>query len=435
MTVRFLDASRKVVGSERVDVRKAVGSWGLVAKQVTPPSTAHWATVQISSGVNSKGAATFDVIDLRPTPGAGVHTFAAGASTRPVDAFSNTNVADALVINGRAKLATVVAGSPAEFQVADVETGRVESRFPLGATKVSFTLTKGRDGRVYVGGNDGHLWRWTPGATVIQDLGLVTPRTAVVWDIEAGADGRIWGVSYPAAELWNYNPSTGAFQNLGTLEQPHQYARSLALDSKYAWVGLGSENPVIMRVSLTNPSDRVLVKLPHPVTAGNIAELESLGRYLQVWTPAGTSPSGTAVISERRLYDTTLNTWNVASNYSLQRPSTVDSQGYFYYFRYKELWAVSSSTGVMTSRGAIVSGPGRDRVPLRATLGGVAGEWLLTYATDGTVAAINLATRRDSPTTSSSPRRRCASSRWAPVRPPCTSAGTGALAWRCSTRT
>lgn len=391
-TVRFLDAARHVVRSERVDIRKGLLAWGLVTKQLTAPSTALTATVEISSASTSRGAAAFDTIDLRPAIGAGVHTFAAGASTRPVDAFSNTNVVDGMVVNGRAKLMAVVSGSPAEFQVVDIETGRVDSRFPLGGMKISFAITKGRDGRVYIGGNDGHLWQWTPGATVIKDLGRATAKATTVWDVEVAGDGKIWGVTYPASELWSYDPSAGTLRNYGTLSAAHQYARSLALDSRYAWVGLGSENPVIMRVTLANPTERVLVALPKPVVAGNIADIESLGRYLEVWTPAGRTPGGATVTSERRLYDTTLKSWNVSSNLAMQRPSTLDSRGYFYYFRYKELWAVSSADGTMTSRGKIVSGPGRDRFPLKATLGGVAGEWLLTYDTDGTVAAVNLGT-------------------------------------------
>ena len=395
VTVRFLDTKKAVVGLQRFDARGAANTWSLVARQLTAPTTAHWATVELASTSASTGSIFWDAVDLRPAPGGGVHTFANGTSVQPVDAFSNTNVAGAVAVGGRAKLVSAVSGSPAEFQVVDIQSGQVEHKFPLGAMKISWALTTGPDNAVYVGGNDGHLWRWALGASTISDVGRVTSKATTVFDLEPGKDGRVWGVSYPGSELWSYSPATGTIDNIGTVSTSHAYARTLAVDGSYAWVGLGSEDPSIMRVTLSQPTQRVLLPLPNPVTGGNITELDLRGRFLAVRTPAGTTPGGVTVASERRLYDTVAGTWDVPVNLAPQRPSQLDSAGNFYYFRYQQLFAVDGSTGQSTSRGYISTGPGRDRLTLRATLGGVSGEWMITYDTDGTVGAINLATMQE----------------------------------------
>ncbi len=125
------------------------------------------------------------------------------------------------MVGGRAKLVSAVSGSPAEFQVVDIESGTVERRLPLGTMKISWALTTGPDNAVYVGGNDGHLWRWELGASSITDLGRVTSKATTVFDLEPGKDGRVWGVSYPASELWNYSPDTETISSLGTLSTAH----------------------------------------------------------------------------------------------------------------------------------------------------------------------------------------------------------------------
>ncbi|KQU69240.1 hypothetical protein [Phycicoccus sp. Root101] len=395
VTVRFTDTARVVVGQQRFSFNGTKGVWTLLARQVTAPPTAHWATIELASTAASTGTASWDAVDLRPAPGSGVHTFVNGVALQPVDAFSNTNVADAVVVGGRAKIVSTVSGSPAELQVADLETGTVEQRFPLGTMKTSWTLTKGPDSAVYVGGNDGHLWRWAYGASSVTDVGRATSKSTTVFDLEPGQDGRLWGVSYPGSELWSYNPSTRSITNLGSVSPTHAYARTLAVDGTYAWVGLGSEDPSIMRVTLSNPAQRVALALPSPVTSGLITELDSRGRYLAVKTPSGTTAAGVAVASERRLYDTVAQTWDVPANLAAQRPTEQDTDGNFYYFRYNQLLYVNGATGATGSRGGIATQAGRDRVTLQATIGGVSGEWLLTYDTDGTVGAINLATMQE----------------------------------------
>ena len=160
--------------------------------------------------------------------------YVGGRAAMTDPSVSGITHATAVVVGGRAKLVSAVSGSPAEFQVIDIESGTVERRFPLGTMKISWALTTGPDNAAYVGGNDGHLWRWAFGAATITDVGRVTSKATTVFDLAAGEDGRVWGVSYPASELWSYNPPTETISNLGTVSTDHTYARALAVDSTRA---------------------------------------------------------------------------------------------------------------------------------------------------------------------------------------------------------
>ena len=394
LTVRFYDSKLTTVKTIPMYVGKPANTWSLVTKQLVAPNNAHWATIELATSTTGKAAGDFDAVDLRPSAGSTTQSFSKGRAVQPVAAFANTNAIRTVVMGGKAKLVAVVSGSPAELQVVDIESNTVERRLALGKVESSWAIAVSADA-VYIGGNDGHLWRWSLGATTATDLGRVTANSTSVFDLEVAPDGRIWGASYPKSELWNYNPGSRTFTSLGTVSPNNEYARSLAVNSSYAWVAVGSTNPNIVRVSLSNPASKTTIAMPQLMTSGNIAELDLLGRYLSVKTPNSTSPSGETIASERRLYDTTTGSWAVDVNYSVQRPSPLDSNGNFYYLQYKQLRAIDSKTGASKTLGNLTIGAGRDRAVLRATLAGTAGEWLLAYDPAGTVSAVNTSTLQE----------------------------------------
>ncbi|HET7399828.1 MAG TPA: hypothetical protein VFJ94_15025 [Intrasporangium sp.] len=395
LTVRWYDRDKSLISTRSVPVAKPLNTWSLASFQATAPSNGAFAAVQVGTTIAGTGSGAWDVAGITPTSGAPVLSYASTGNGEPLDAFNNSNTSGTTVIGGRAKVFTVISGFPSEFQLADLETGKVEVRLPAEGMEVGWGMTVGRDGSIYLGGGGGHLYRYVPGASALTDLGKVTASATTVWDLETGPDGRIWGVSYPKSELWNYDPAAGKVTSLGTVSASHDYARSLAVDGTYAYVGLGSTNPTLMRVALANPASKTQIPFPTSVTAGNVSELELLGRYLEVRTPSGTTSGGTAVASERRLYDTRTGSWDVAANMAAQTPSPLDSKGNFYYLSYKQLWAVDADTGVKTSVAATTMAAGRDRLVVHATLGGVTDDWLLAYDPAGSVAAKGLTTFKE----------------------------------------
>ncbi|WP_404351039.1 PQQ-like beta-propeller repeat protein [Phycicoccus jejuensis] len=389
--IRFYDASMQEVSSSIETLRKSNGRWNLVKRSLVSPTNAIWATVEIGSSTGSTGTSLWDAIDLRSSSDTGVHSYTAGASVEPVKQSANAAATMAMVVGGRPKMLGIVSGSPAELQVVDIQTGSVERRLVLGEMLVGWALTQGKDGNVYLGGNDGHVWRWTPGATSVVDLGRATTTATTVWDLETAPDGQVWGVSYPEAQLWSYNPATARFTSPTTVAPAQEYARSLAIIGSSLFVGVGSTDPEIVEVSRQDRSIRSTITLPSPVTSGNITELDARGRFLAVKTPPGVAALGTSVAGERRLYDTVERTWDVAANYSVQRPSEADADGDFYYVKYRQLARVGGATGATTVVGPTAVPAGRDKLLVTGTLDGVTGTWLVNWTPGSGVGAVEVA--------------------------------------------
>lgn len=396
VVVRWYNASRSVIQTRSYTVAKPVGAWSAYRQPVTAPYNAAYLSVQLATTSGGKASVVIDDVDLRPSAPAPNPSYSKGSMGTPVDGLANSVVSGVTIIKGRTKLYTVISGSPARFELLDVESGNVEVNLPAAGINTGWGVTVGRDGAIYFTGGGAHLWRYRPGATGLDDLGRATPKASTGWDLETGPDGRIWGVSYPGSELWSFDPTTKAFANIGTLSTAHDYARSVAVDSRYAYVGLGSTKPTLMRVDLGAPSNRTTIALPAAVEDGNISELEVLGRFLMVRTPSGTSASGSPVSSERRLYDLTARTWNVPANLNVQTPTNLDANGAFYYVSARQIYRVDSQTGVKTIVASTTFGPARDRFVLQTTLGGVNAKWVLMYDPSADrVNAVNLATMQE----------------------------------------
>ncbi|WP_353951811.1 hypothetical protein V6K52_19655 [Knoellia sp. S7-12] len=393
LTVRWYTSAKQLIGSKSVAVSKPPSRWTDVYTKVTAPYTASYATIAVSTSQAGLAAGGWDSMQLLPSQGIPIPTYTSHAHGEPLDSFSNSTTSGTTTISGRAKIFTIVSGEPGEFQLADIETGKVERRVPLVGMNVGWGLAKSQSGLIYAGGGGGHLFEIDPSTGIARDLGKPAGGASMIWDVEVNADGRVWVATYPDAHLASYDPSTGRSTDFGSVSPEHDYARSLALNGGYAYVGLGSTKPAIVRVSLSNPSLRVKIPLPVPVTSGRVSSIGSLGRFLAVQTPGGTTAGGATYAGERRLYDTRSGSWEVPANLGTQTPSTIaPGTNSFYYLSYQQLWAVDSSTGVKTSVSPTRIPMGRDRLIYSGPLGGAEGEWLISYQADGSTGVINLAT-------------------------------------------
>ena len=392
MTIRWYDRNKKVVGAYNLPVTRTVNVWSNVYAKATAPASAVWARIELSTSVKGQGTAGWDGIQLYPSAGVAIPTYASSSLGEPLDSFSNSMTSGTTTIAGRAKLYTVVSGYPGEFQLMDIETGRIEQRIPLEGLNVGWALAKDAAGRIYVGGGGGHLFQITPDSGALRDLGKPAASAAMIWDLETADDGRIWVATYPASHLAVYDPATDDSTDLGSVSDTDDYARSLALNGGYAYVGLGSTSPSIMRVSMSNPASKTEIKLPTPVTSGRVSAIESLGRFLLVQTPGGTTYAGSTYKGERRLYDTQTGSWDVPANLWTQTPTGLSSTGSFYYISYQQVWAVDASDGVKTSLAPTRMPMGRDRMVYKGKLSGTSGEYLLSYDGEGGLVTKNLST-------------------------------------------
>ncbi|MEO6512604.1 MAG: hypothetical protein ABIO16_16515, partial [Nocardioides sp.] len=141
MTVRWYDRYKKLAGTSSLPVYRPINTWSNVFTKVTAPASAAWARIELSTSQTGTGTAGWDGVQLFPSGGVAIPTYTSDSLGEPLDSFSNSTTSGTTTIAGRAKLYTVVSGYPGEFQLIDVETGRVERRIPLEGMNVGWALT------------------------------------------------------------------------------------------------------------------------------------------------------------------------------------------------------------------------------------------------------------------------------------------------------
>ncbi|KKK39897.1 hypothetical protein WQ57_01060 [Mesobacillus campisalis] len=131
-------------------------------------------------------------------------------------------------------------GHPGTFSVLDAETGKLKFSKVIENTEAVWAMTIGPDKNVYFAGtSDGKLYRYVPERKEVEYLGA-NPSAAWVWDIEATNDGKIYGATYPGAGVFEYDINTGQFKDFGSVIE-QEYARGLAVDGDYIYVGIGTK--------------------------------------------------------------------------------------------------------------------------------------------------------------------------------------------------
>lgn len=148
---------------------------------------------------------------------------------------------DVNVIGGRLHGTTlygVTTGTPAKLSGVDVRTGELRFSVPLPGAGGSYTVVPGADGALYTGTyNNGHLYRVSPEGSAVEDLGQALPGQTFVWDLAVAPDGRIFGVTFPGARLFAYDPATGLFTDLGAVASDTQQARSVEYSGGKVYAG------------------------------------------------------------------------------------------------------------------------------------------------------------------------------------------------------
>ncbi|MEH7388072.1 WD40 repeat domain-containing protein, partial [Bacillus sp. JJ1521] len=149
--------------------------------------------------------------------------------------------------------------APGTFSVLDAETGELKFSKVIANTEAVWAITIGPDKNVYFAGtSDGKLYRYVPELKEVQDLGA-NPSAAWVWDIEATDDGKIYGATYPGAGVFEYDINTGKFKNFGSVTD-QDYARGLAVDGDYIYVGIGTTKHLYKINRHTGEKEELLIE-------------------------------------------------------------------------------------------------------------------------------------------------------------------------------
>jgi hypothetical protein len=105
---------------------------------------------------------------------------------------------------GRDLIYTVERGEPGHLLGFEVQTGRNILDVPMTGNDGAWGITVSSDGWIYTAGGHGHMFRHKPGTATAEDLGQATADQKVVWDVAPGADGEVFGATYPGCRVVRY---------------------------------------------------------------------------------------------------------------------------------------------------------------------------------------------------------------------------------------
>lgn len=148
---------------------------------------------------------------------------------------------------GKDLIYTVVRGEPGHLLGYEVATGNKIYDAAIPGADGSWTITASSDGFVYLPGAS-HLFRHRPGSGNLEDLGRALPSETLIWDVTAGADGEIFGATYPGCRVFRFSPKDG-FSDVGSgpLVEGENYVRCVAYHaaSGKVYAGVGSHAHLI----------------------------------------------------------------------------------------------------------------------------------------------------------------------------------------------
>ena len=376
--VDWFDSDGLLIQSVPRDVDAAPGRWSRISFNIPAPGAANSATVTLATiGTRPLLSRWDDVTIMAATPRA-----VPGLRTRTIaklDGFMTTTTSRVVTVSSRPQLVTVVSGEPATFQVVDLQTGALIHRSELPGLTNGWAITTvppaiGANGgsagtHVFLGGGGGHVWRYDTLTQTMSDLGRATPQATLIWDLVTDKNGIVWGASYPKAQLWSLDPATGSFTLRGPVSETSAYARGLAVDDEYLFVGTGPDRPHIVMLPIRGGGPAVQIQPPKAIANGFVKQLARRGKFLF----AGFTGDVYG------LYDLTTRKWTTLGGLpeasKAQVPSAAPAGASFYYVQGGVLWKVAGSgpgSGIATAI-ARTSLPGRNSLsraqPFKASPG------------------------------------------------------------------
>ena len=180
------------------------------------------------------------------------------------------------VLNGRpsAHLVSVHAG-----------TGEVQWSHELPGASGAYAVLVDPDGDVYVGSTgNGSLYRKPSGVDRVDELGQPLAGQSFLWDIDLAPDGLIYGVTYPGARLFAFDPATEEVRDFGRVAEDTQQARTVEWHDGQVYVGTMTAAH-LLRV---DPDSAAITEIPLPAEANpddpltSIFDIDAAGGVLYV---------------------------------------------------------------------------------------------------------------------------------------------------------
>lgn len=141
-------------------------------------------------------------------------------------------------------------------------------------------------GQVYVGTYPQvELYRHDPASGESTLLGKLSPVNGFVWCLTTAPDGVVYAGTSPGCEVWEYNPATDTLRSLGRAHDAVDFARVIAADDAYVYVGTTPERHVVA-IDRTTGERRDILS-PELVGPGAIYDIRATGSRVLATTGGG----------------------------------------------------------------------------------------------------------------------------------------------------
>lgn len=240
---------------------------------------------------------------------------------------------------------------PAYLNAIDPVTGDSLLSAPLPGADGSYSVAAAPDGSIYTGTyNNGHLYRWKPGATTAEDLGKPLASEAIIWDITVDDQGYVYGGTYPGGKVFRYDPATKAVRDYGQVVPGQPYVKSIVATGGKIYTGSLPD----AHVAELDPVSGVATELPSPPGIGDLAgkpiyDLNAYGSRLYARTFTAPGPL--------YVYDLTTRTWvdTIPTAHGLD-VSPPDETGGIYLIQASELKRYDPVAKTLTGTGLTFTG-------------------------------------------------------------------------------
>ncbi|GAB3407451.1 hypothetical protein [Flindersiella endophytica] len=231
-------------------------------------------TATLAAGV---GAPLLD--DTHATPAAAATTTAAGRAEP--ETFGTAAVTAAIVgwaldsADPGTAYAVTRGQTPPKIVTIDLANRAVTKvgRIPNGDGGWAATVS---NGQVYVGTYPQvELYRHDPASGESTLLDKLSPGNGFVWCLTTAPDGVVYAGTSPGCEVWEYNPATDTLRSLGRAHAAVDFARVIAADDAFVYVGTTPERHVVAIDRATGARRDILP--PELVGPGAIYDIRATG--------------------------------------------------------------------------------------------------------------------------------------------------------------
>ncbi|WP_341976493.1 carbohydrate binding domain-containing protein [Microbacterium sp. LWO13-1.2] len=225
-----------------------LGSWTTIALEGVAPAGATKASVLLYSSLSGITTANWDEIAVSKVSTTSWAREDLGVQLTQV---TSLRAATATLADGREIAYIPVQGTTCSLSVFDITNDTVLANVAgPPSCKNAWGVAADSLGTVYIGANDGHLYKYTIGGTAFVDLGVPVANGQNIWGLDIDSSGRVFGGSYPSGSLWSFTPSTGAFRDYGQVSPGSAYVRDVAVSGDKVYAGLGTTAAKFVQIDI-----------------------------------------------------------------------------------------------------------------------------------------------------------------------------------------